>query len=513
MALTHIKDLTPDPVNRRKHNPRNVGMLVDALQKVGASRSIVIDEAGTILAGNGVVEAASEAGLTKLQVVEADGETVIAVRRVGLSPEQKRALAIYDNRTAELAEWNVEQLAADLTNGEDLTAFFFADELKTLLAGAGGVTPGLTDPDDVPQKRPTGIVAGDLFELGRHRLLCGDSTARGDVARLFGNLRAVMVHADPPYGMGKEADGIANDNLYREKLDAFQMQWWMAWRDWLADNGSLYIWGNPPDLWRLWYLGGLDREELTVRNEIVWDKGSVFGMRSAGAHSFPPATERCLFLMRGQQFLGNQNIGDYWEGYEPLRAWLEAERDRAGMTNRDVNSLTNTQMAGHWFSKSQFAPISKMHYETLRAAAAGRAFTERYDDLFARMFPAIREGGNEYRRSLSESLRESRSFFDNTHDTMTDVWQFPRAVGDERFGHATPKPVAMVIRALKSSSETNDVIGVPFSGTGPEFIAGEQTGRACAGMELDPGYCQVIIDRWEAFTGQKAQKVGEAILV
>ena len=75
-AVSHIKDLIPDPKNRRKHNPRNIGMLVDALQKVGASRSIVVDEDGVILAGNGVVEAASEAGLTKVQIVEADGETV-----------------------------------------------------------------------------------------------------------------------------------------------------------------------------------------------------------------------------------------------------------------------------------------------------------------------------------------------------------------------------------------------------------------------------------------------------
>lgn len=140
--MSHIGELTPDPSNRRRHNPRNVGMLVDALQMVGASRSIVIDEDGVILAGNGVVEAASEAGLTKLQVVEADGETIVAVRRRGLTAEQKRALAIYDNRTAELAEWNVEQLAADLKNGEDLSAFFLADELKALGIETGEAPAG-----------------------------------------------------------------------------------------------------------------------------------------------------------------------------------------------------------------------------------------------------------------------------------------------------------------------------------------------------------------------------------
>src|SRR3954464_3293773 len=116
----HIKDLVPDPENRRKHNPRNLGMVVDALHQVGAARSIVIDEDNVILAGNGVTEAAAEAGITRVRVIEADGQELIAVRRSGLTPEQKRALAIYDNRTGELATWNFDQLAADKAAGLSL---------------------------------------------------------------------------------------------------------------------------------------------------------------------------------------------------------------------------------------------------------------------------------------------------------------------------------------------------------------------------------------------------------
>lgn len=310
--------------------------------------------------------------------------------------------------------------------------------------------------------------------------------------------------------MGKEADGVLNDNLYREKLDAFQMAWWRAWVERLDENGSAYIWGDAPNLWRLWYVGGLSAEpDLLVRNEVVWDKGSVPGMASEGGHSYPPATERCLFLMRGQQFLGNQNKADYWHGFEPLRAWLEAERDKAGWVNSDVNRVTSTQMAGHWFSQSQFAPISRKHYEVLTAAAAGRAFTEPYDELFERLFPEVRAGGNAHRRELAAAMREARSYFDNAHEAMTDVWQFPRVVGEERFGHATPKPVAMVARALRTSCEPGGVVAVPFGGTGPEFIAAEQLQRRAFGMELNPEYCQVIVDRWEAFTGQTAVKLGE----
>lgn len=103
MSLT-IADLKQDPANARKHNPRNVGMIENALNEVGAARSIVIDEDGRILAGNATVEAAAQAGIERVQVVDADGETLIAVRRSGLTEEQKRRLALFDNRAAELEE-------------------------------------------------------------------------------------------------------------------------------------------------------------------------------------------------------------------------------------------------------------------------------------------------------------------------------------------------------------------------------------------------------------------------
>ena len=108
-------------------------MIAASLRDVGASRSIVIDEANEVLAGNGVLEGAHQAGLTKLQIIDADGDTIIAVRRRGLTPEQKRALAIYDNRTAELAEWNADQLRIDASTGLPLQPFFFDDELAALL--------------------------------------------------------------------------------------------------------------------------------------------------------------------------------------------------------------------------------------------------------------------------------------------------------------------------------------------------------------------------------------------
>lgn len=156
-APTRLADLQPDPVNRRSHPARNLAMTVEALRAVGAARSIVIDEDNLILAGNGVTAAALEAGLTKVHVVDVDGQTLVAVRRRGLTDDQKRALALYDNRTGELAEWNVEQLTADLTNGEDLTAFFLPDDLKVLGVVVPTFGPGTADEQgrlDENQKAP-----------------------------------------------------------------------------------------------------------------------------------------------------------------------------------------------------------------------------------------------------------------------------------------------------------------------------------------------------------------------
>jgi|TARA_R110000824_G_scaffold132891_1_gene295433 hypothetical protein len=111
-------------------------MIVDALNKVGAGRSIVIDENNQVLAGNATIEAAGEAGITKLKVIETNGSEVIAVRRTGLTDAQKRDLAMYDNRAAELAEWDIEQLTEDMSDNVDMSAFFYEGELDDLLQEA-----------------------------------------------------------------------------------------------------------------------------------------------------------------------------------------------------------------------------------------------------------------------------------------------------------------------------------------------------------------------------------------
>ena len=185
MPIQTIEDLTPDPRNARRHTPRNIGVIERSLGEVGAARSIVIDEDGVILAGNATTEAAMQAGITRVRVIEADGNELIAVQRRGLTPEQKVKLALADNRAAELAEWEPDVLA-EIAAEMDVSGLFRADELAELAmlaepeAGAGG-----DEFDTTPDDGPTRAQLGDLWIIGgKHRLLVGDCTIAANVARL-----------------------------------------------------------------------------------------------------------------------------------------------------------------------------------------------------------------------------------------------------------------------------------------------------------------------------------------
>ena len=147
MSQLAITDLRPDPRNARRRTPRSAALLAQSLEQFGAARSIVIDEDGQVIAGNGTVEAAAAAGITRVQVVEADGDTLIAVRRKGLSPEEKLGLALADNRTADLAEWDVPELEAIASDHPDILGdWFTAADMAELTAGPED--DGADDDDD-----------------------------------------------------------------------------------------------------------------------------------------------------------------------------------------------------------------------------------------------------------------------------------------------------------------------------------------------------------------------------
>jgi hypothetical protein len=193
--VTSVKDLKSDHKNARRRTDRSASLIAESLKRFGAARSIVIDEDGRILAGNGTVEGAKKAGIDKLRIIEAEGDELIAVRRAGLTEDQKVGLALADNRSSDLSEWDNEMLR-QLSEEHDLTPWFEDDEL---LAEVLEPEEGNTDPDDVPETPEEPITKpGDLWILGNHRLLCGDSTDVLAVERLMDGKKADMVFTDPP---------------------------------------------------------------------------------------------------------------------------------------------------------------------------------------------------------------------------------------------------------------------------------------------------------------------------
>ena len=486
--LVKIETLVFDPANARKHGEKNLAAIKSSLQRFGQQKPIVVDASGVVRAGNGTLAAAKSLGWKEIAIV-----------RSPLSGSEATAYAIADNRSSELAEWDDDVLSQTLAalqiEDEDLALAtgFDAKEIDALLA------PDEVTEDEVPDAPVDPITkTGDLWILGDHRLLCGDSTSAEDVARLMRGEKAQLIHADPPYGMGKEKDGVQNDNLYADKLDAFQMAWWRAFRPHTEDNASAYIWGNAECLWRLWFVGGLSASErMTIRNEIVWDKGGGgFGVGTESQRCYFPE-ERCLFFMLGEQGFNN-NADNYWDGWEPIRSYLETEMNKCGGVKNWKAALGN-QMGSHYFTKSQWCFPTEEAYKKLQAFAKGDAFKREHD--------AFKREHDELKREHDELKREfyaTRAYFDNTHDNMTDVWEFNRVTGEDRHGHATPKPVAMMARAIKSSTQESGLLVEPFLGSGSTLIAAEQLGRKCYGMEISPQYCDVIVKRWEKLTGRKA---------
>ena len=198
-----------------------------------------------------------------------------------------------------------------------------------------------------------------------------------------------------------------------------------------------------------------------------------------------------------QGFKNNQD--NYFEGFEPVRRYLAEEAEKVGLTPQKLKEICGVGMFSHWFGKSEFSFITEEHYKELQNYYSGDAFKKDYD-------------------ALKKDYYATRAYFDNTHDAMTDVWiyesnpfgetrkQFLKEIEDAG-GHATPKPIALCSRAIKSSSREGEIVLDVFGGSGSTLIACENTGRNCYICEIEPRWCNVIIDRWEKMTGKVAFKV------
>lgn len=473
--MIKITEILPNPNNPRLIKDDKFKKLVNSIKefpKMMELRPMVIDENNITLGGNMRLKALKELGYKEIP----DNWVKKATE---LTPEEVRRFIIADNVGFGEHDWEVLQNEWDVSElsewGLDIPNFAVKEleaEEDDFEAPEGGIE--------------TDIVLGDLFEIGEHRLLCGDSTDSDQVAKLMNGQKADMAHNDPPYGMKKEKEGVLNDNLNFNDLLDFNREWIALQFMHLKENGSWYCWGIDEPLMDIYseilkpYIAD---QKATFRNLITWDKGHGQSQNSELTRSFATADEKCLFVMLGVQGF-NDNADNYFEGFESIREYLMTQKNKLGWSVDKIIEITGKSSASHYFSKSQWHFPTKEHYNSIREAAQGDAFHKEYDAL-----------KKEY-DALKKEYYSTRAYFNNTHDNMNNVWHFSRHNKDgSEGGHATPKPIPLCERAIKSSCPDNGLVLDMFLGSGSTMVASHQLKRKCYGMELDPKYCQVIIDR------------------
>ncbi|OQB78641.1 MAG: Modification methylase DpnIIB [Planctomycetes bacterium ADurb.Bin126] len=446
VELRKIDDIRPYERNPRI-NDQAVDAVAASLKEFGFRQPIVIDADGVIIAGHTRWKAARKLGLAKVPVHVA----------TDLSPEQVKAYRIADNKSGELAEWDLEILPIELAElrdgGFDMQLLAFdQEELSKLLDG--DVQQGLTDPDEVPAPPDEAITKpGDLYILGNHRLLCGDSGSVEDLDRLLDGAPVHLVNTDPPYNVKVEP---RSNNAIAAGLSSFEAP-------------------APEDSGRR---TGRKKSGLTHHQQSDVDRNGV-----------PQATHRKLRAK--DRPLANDFVSD--EAFaQMLRAWF--------------GNIARVLLPGHsayiWGGYSNIANYPPALVE------AGLYFSQMI--IWDKLHPVLTRkdymGAHEW---CFYSWREGAAhrFFGPNNET--DLWRVKK-VTPQKMIHLTEKPVELAIRAIRNSSLQGENVLDLFGGSGSTLIACEQTGRKAFLMELDPLYCDVIVQRYEQFTGKKAERVPAA---
>lgn len=500
--ITHIKTniLIPYINNSRTHSTEQVKQIAASIKEFGFTNPVLIDDKNMIIAGHGRLQAAEKLNMDKVPCIILHG----------LTDAQKKAYVIADNKLALNAGWDEAMLANEIANLQELNynidlLGFSADEINEIVQAHAEPVTGLIDEDDIPDIPENPVtIEGDIWTLGNHRLMCGDSTDQGSVALLMDGHKAVLGFNDPPYGMKKENEGVKNDNLNYDDLLEFNKKWIKIQFDFLVDNGSFYCWGIDEPLMDIYshILKPMIKEQkATFRNLLTWNKGNGQGQLSEGFRSYPIADEKCLFVMCGVQGFNN-NSDNYFEGWEPIRDYLLQSRLAMKWDVPTMKRIVGHSHLSrdHWTSKSQFNFPTRKVYDAMKAGA-DRLRAETKNDAFKKEYDELKKEYDE----LKKDYYGTRAYFNNTHDNMNNVWCFNRAGAGERFGdHATPKPIALCERAVLSSSDKGNIILDLFGGSGSTMIAAEKNNRHSRLMELDPKYCDAIIKRWQDYTGKDA---------
>ena len=412
-----IADLTLDPENARQHDEKNLKAIEGSLTQFGQRKPIVITEANVIVAGNGTVTAAKNLGWENIEAVRVPADW---------SKDQVKAFAIADNRTAELANWDDKVLHAQLAEleqaGFEISQFGFelADIPILDIETFEDVAP------EIPEQPDSEL--GNVYALGKHRLVCGDST-KADVLRaaLDGNL-ADCVFTDPPYNVAYEGGTkdkltIKNDDMDDAQFDQFLFGFYSAALENTKAGGPIYVCYPGEHISNGAFGVQMAKAGWLVKQVLIWAKDSLVLSRQ-----------------------------DYnWQHEAILYGW------KPGAAHSWYGPFTNTTV--------------------------------------------IQQEKRDWQKATKQELLE---FITNSFET-TSVIQEKRPRRNDI--HPTMKPIALVSKMLKNSCASGNLVLDPFAGSGSTLIACEQLGLRAALVELDPKYCDVIIQRWETLTGLKAELV------
>ena len=415
-VIKNIDEIIPYINNPRDNEPA-VDAVASSIKNFGFNQPIAIDSKNEIIAGHTRYKAAKKLDLKEIPCVIIDD----------LTDEEVRAYRLADNKVAEKATWNKELLAEELAGlgNLDMTLFGFdeSDFKDDFQEDDFNIEEELGKIDEPTSK------LGDIFELGDHILMCGDSTKLEDINKIARSGEIDLVITDPPYnveyeGKKKKREKIKNDSMQEDEFSKFLKEIFANIKELLKPGGAFYVW--HADRNRFIFSKSLRDAGLEERQNLIWIKNNITIGRS-----------------------------DYQWKHEPcLYGWKE------GAAHYFIADFTNTSV---------------------------------YDDVpnLARM---NKNELKEYAKKLLEIIEDGTTIMREDKPLTSPL-------------HPTMKPITLIAKQIKNSSKDGEIVLDLFGGSGTTLIAAEQTGRKSRIIELDPIYVDVIIARWEKFTGQKARKI------
>ncbi|MDY2852834.1 MAG: DNA modification methylase [Acidaminococcus fermentans] len=433
----NVDEIIPYENNPRK-NDKAVPAVAKSIQEFGFKVPIVIDKNNIIVNGHTRLKAAKKLGLETVPCIVADD----------LTPDQIRAFRLADYKVGEIATWDDDKLEEELTELTgiiDMQDFGFEDFFSK--DAQETVQPG---DDDVKEPAAVFVKPGDLWVLGRHKLLCGDATKDTDVDRIMAGEKAQLVHTDPPYGVSYvtqsgKYDMIKNDDKTGDDLLSTLLV--PAFKEYVRNtdpDAAFYIWHASST--RRDFEDAMLAAGLLEKQYIIWAKPAPV----LGHADYQWSHEPCFYSEKAGQH------AHFYGDRTQRTVWMATIHSRAAMAASLAGGVVLTDGKGSKIYVSAKTPKGKkLRY--VRVSDEGQTVDLQPDS------------------------------------TVSTVWEIGR---DSKTIHPTQKPLEIPIRAINNSSKPGDLVLDFFGGSGSTLIAAEKTGRRCNTIELDPKYCSAIIDRY-----------------